>query len=268
MIWIRRAALAILVLLFALALGADWVRPGDSAHQFRADPDARPSARFPLGTDELGRDRLARLLRGTRMSLLLAPAAALIALFVAIAVGAAAGYLGGWRDALAMRAADLFLSLPWLFLFLTVRALLPLNVSPEVSIVITFAMMGVLGWAAPARVIRAAVLELRTADSTVYARACGCSEWRIWSRFMLPPLRTLLAAQFWVLVPVFILGEASLGLLGLGVADPLPSWGNLLRELESVPALSEYWRLAPVLLLAVVMICFQLLKSGRESREV
>ena len=262
--YIRTAALVVLALIFCLALAADWVAPTDSARQFRAEPGAPPSPRFLLGTDALGRDRLSRLLQGTRISLLLAPAAALIALAAAVLIGATAGFLGGWLDRAAMRAADLFLSLPWLFLFLTVRATLPLNVSPGLSIVITFAMMGLLGWAAPARVIRAAVLELRCSSATSYARALGCGEARIWRKHLLPHLRVLLTAQFWILVPVFILGEASLGLLGLGVAEPLPSWGNLLRELESAPALSEYWVLAPVFLLALVMVCFQLVTSGQE----
>ena len=263
MIWIRRFAVAFLGLVFALGLAADWVAPAPYGRQFRAEPNAPPSREFPLGLDSLGRDRFSRLLEGTRISLLLAPAAALIAISVALLIGGSAGFLGGWWDHAAMRVTDLFLSLPWLFLFLTARAMLPLNVAPSTSIVITFAMMGLLGWASSARVIRSAVPELLSSEFALYARACGCPEPRIWRRHLLPHLKVLLTAQFWILIPVFILGEASLGLLGLGVAEPLPSWGNLIRELESVPALVEYWVLAPVLLLAAVMICFQLVKAGR-----
>jgi peptide/nickel transport system permease protein len=264
--WIGRAAAMVLALIFTLALAADWIAPAPYDKQFRAMPDAPPSRQFPLGLDGLGRDRLSRLLHGTRISLLLAPAAAMVALLVAIVVGGSAGFLGGWWDSLAMRATDLFLSLPWLFLFLTVRALLPLNVAPFTSIVITFGMMGLLGWAAAARVFRAAVAELRNSEFALYARACGCSESRVWRRHLLPHLRVLVTAQFWIMIPVFILGEASLGLLGLGVAEPLPSWGNLLRELARVPALQEYWVLAPVLVLALVTVCFQLVKVDGEVR--
>lgn len=263
--WIGRAAALLLALIFTLALAADWVAPAPYDKQFRATPNAPPSRQFPLGLDNLGRDRLSRLLYGTQISLLLAPAAASIALLVAVLIGGSAGLLGGWWDSLAMRATDLFLSLPWLFLFLTVRALLPLNVAPSTSIVITFAMMGLLGWAAAARVFRASVRELRNSEFALYARACGCAESRVWRRHMLPHLRVLMTAQFWIMIPMFILGEASLGLLGLGVAEPLPSWGNLLRELSSIPALQEYWVLAPVLLLALVTICFQLVKIHRKA---
>jgi peptide/nickel transport system permease protein len=261
---VRRAAAIVLALVFACALAADFIAPAPYDKQFRAAPNAPPSHQFPLGLDRLGRDRLSRLLYGSRISLLLAPCAALIALMAAVIVGGSAGFLGGRWDRLAMRVTDLFLSLPWLFLFLTVRALLPLNTAPSTSIVITFAMMGLLGWAATARVMRATIKDLRGSTFALYARACGCAESRIWRRHLLPHLKVLLVAQFWILIPVFIVGEASLGLLGLGVAEPLPSWGNLLKELSSVPALSEYWVLAPVLLLALVMICFQLLKAGRE----
>lgn len=262
MIWFRRAAIAVLAAIFLLSLAADWIAPAPYAKQFRDAVNERPSSRFLLGTDELGRDRLSRLLYGTRVSLLLAPAAAAIAVALALAVGGSAGCAGGWWERVAMRATDLFLSLPWIFLFLTARALLPLNVAPSISMVVTFGMMGVVGWAASARVIRAAIPRLRHSDFALYARAMGCTTGRVWLRHLAPHLGVLLWAQFWITAPVFIVGEASLGLLGLGVSEPLPSWGNLLRELESVPALTQYWLLAPVALLATVMICFQLVLSS------
>src|SRR5262245_11300880 len=125
---VRQIALGILGSIFLLAALADWLAPAPYERQFRDAPSARPSRRFPLGTDELGRDRLSRLLYGTRVSLLLAPATALLSTLIAAAIGGAAGYLGGRWDRIALRAIDLFLSLPWLFLLLTARAMLPLNV--------------------------------------------------------------------------------------------------------------------------------------------
>lgn len=259
----RTAAFVVLGIVFAISLFSGLVAPAPYDQQFRDSMDAPPSSRFPLGTDDLGRDRLSRLLVGTRISLLLAPAAAVISLLLAAAVGITAGFVGGWWEDLSMRVTDLFLSLPWLFLFLTVRSLLPLNTTPFVSIVVTFLLMGLLGWAPAARVIRAAVHDFKNADFVLQARACGCSEQRVWIAFLAPRLRTILLAQFWVSIPLFVLGEASLGLLGLGVAEPLPSWGNLLRELETAPALHNYWIFSPVALLVIVMTSFQLILPKR-----
>ena len=262
---VRHIAIGVLAVVFALAALADWVAPAPYAKQFRDAPGASPSRRFPLGADELGRDRLSRLLYGTRVSLLLAPATALLSTLIAALIGGSAGYLGGRWDRLAMRMIDLYLSLPWLFLLLMARAMLPLNVSPAVSITITFALLGLLGWAAPARVVRAGAQSLRNADFVLQARASGCRGVRLLFAHVLPNLAPVLRAQFWISVPVYILTEASLGLLGLGVAEPLPSWGNLLRGLASYsPALSGPWALTPVLLLFVVVSCLHLTFPGRD----
>ncbi len=255
----------VLILVFSASLMASLLAPAPYARQFRDSTNAGPSRRFPLGTDELGRDRLSRLLYGSRVSLLLAPAAALLSTLIAAMIGGLAGYLGGWWERLIMRSIDLFLSLPWLFLLLTVRALLPLNVSPVASVTITFALLGLLGWAAPARVVRAGVQSLKSSDFVLQARACGCRGSRLLVMHVLPNLKPILQAQFWISVPVFILAEANLGLLGLGVAEPLPSWGNLLRGLENYGAVrSNPWTLAPVLLLVIVMGSLQLVFRGED----
>jgi ABC-type dipeptide/oligopeptide/nickel transport system permease subunit len=262
---LRKFVWGILILVFSASLIAGWLAPAPYAQQFRDSPNVGASRRFPLGTDELGRDRLSRLLYGSRVSLLLAPAAALLATFIAAMVGGMAGYLGGWRERLIMRSVDLFLSLPWLFLLITVRALLPLNVSPAASVSITFALLGLLGWAGPARVVRAGVRSLTSSDFVLQARACGCRGSRLLVMHVLPNLKPILQAQFWISVPAFILAEANLGLLGLGVAEPLPSWGNLLRGLESYGAVrSNPWTLAPMLLLVVVMGSLQLVFPGED----
>jgi ABC-type dipeptide/oligopeptide/nickel transport system permease subunit len=227
--------------------------------QFRDAPDARPSARFLLGTDDLGRDRFARLIYGTRVSLLLACAAALLSCFSAAALGGVAGFARGFVDKSILAAADLFLSLPWLFLLLMVRAFLPLNVSPAASIAITFLLLGALGWAGPARVVRAAVKKLSDSDFLLQARATGCSPWRLLWRHLLPNVMPVLYAQFLVAVPLYVLAETTLGMLGLGVTQPLPSWGNLLRELEGGGVASQPWLLIPAVLLAAVVGSFQLI---------
>jgi peptide/nickel transport system permease protein len=262
---IRRIALGLLLVVFATALLTDLLAPASYARQFRDAPNAPPSLHYLLGTDELGRDRFSRLLYGSRVSLLLAPAAALLSTILAGLIGGAAGYRGGWVDRLAMRGIDLFLSLPWLFLLLTVRALLPLNVSPAASVIITFALIGLLGWAGPARVVRASSQSLRNSDFVLQARASGCHGFRVLVVHILPNLRPILQAQFWISIPVFILAEANLGLLGLGVAEPLPSWGNLLRGLENYSAvIAGPWMLAPLVLLVIVVSCLQLILPGED----
>ena len=261
----RRLACVIVIVVCALSLGAHQLAPAGYAQQFRDATNAPPSRQHLLGTDDVGRDRFARLLYGTRISLLLAPAAALVSTALAAIVGGLAGYLGGIWLKLARAFTDLFLSLPWLFLLITVRALLPLNVSPQVSVLITFLILGLLGWAASARVLSTSADALRNSDFLLQARASGLHGPRLFLIHVLPNLKPVLYAQFWISIPVFILTEANLGALGLGVAEPLPSWGSLLRELEGLISFREEpWRLVPLLLLIVVLTSFQLLLSNEE----
>jgi peptide/nickel transport system permease protein len=180
-------------------------------------------------------------------------------------VGGLAGYLGGGWLRVARGFTDLFLSLPWLFLLITVRALLPLNVSPLVSVEITFVILGLLGWAASARVLSASAEELRTSDFVLQARASGSYGARLFFVHLLPNLKPVLLAQFWISIPVFILSEANLGILGLGIAEPMPSWGSLLREMEGLISFREEpWKLAPLVLLVIVMTSFQMILSNEE----
>lgn len=266
---ITRAAMGFLLLVAAASLFADIMAPIPYAEQFRDAISAPPSPRFLLGTDELGRDRFSRLLHGTRVSLMLAPAAALLSMLIAAILGGTAGYLGGLWERCFGVITDVFLSLPWLFLLLTVRALLPLNVAPLVSVGITFLLLGCLGWASPARVIRAGTRNLVRADYLIQARASGIGGWRLFRLCVLPNLRPILYAQFWVSIPVFILSEANLSLLGLGVAEPLPSWGTMLLELENYQAvLRSPWMLVPVVLLILLMSCFQIVLRSREVTTV
>lgn len=260
-----KAAAAVLAIVFAAALFANLIAPSSYEEQFRDSAGAAPSHRFLLGTDDLGRDRFSRLLYGSRVSLLLAPTAALLSTILAGIIGGLAGYLGGRWERWLMTGTDLFLALPWLFLLLAVRALLPLNVAPMVSVAITFLLLGCLGWAHSARVVRAATRDLRGSAFLLQARICGVAGVRLFWRHVLPNLRPVLAAQFLISIPLFIISEANLGLLGLGVSEPLPSWGSLLRELESYSeVLRNPWMLAPIGLLLVVVSCFQLVLRTEE----
>jgi len=264
-IW-RRVACGVLLVVVVLSLAAGWLAPAGYAKQYREEAGAPPSRAHWLGTDEIGRDRFARLLYGTRISLLLAPAAALLSTLMAALIGGLAGYLGGIWERAAMAFTDLFLSLPWLFLLITVRAVMPLNVSPLFSVVVTFSMLGLLGWTAAARVLCTAAAGLRNSDFVRQARAAGTSEARLFWVHVLPNLKPVLYAQFWISIPAFILSEANLGILGLGVSEPLPSWGSLLKELEGLVSFGEEpWKFVPLVLLVVVVTSFQLIISKQEE---
>jgi peptide/nickel transport system permease protein len=258
--WI--AAWAVLAITALAALGANVIAPASYEQQFRESPNAAPSTRFPLGTDEIGRDRLSRLLYGTRISLLLAPAAALLATLIAAFAGIAAGILGGRVEQLILSCVDLVASLPWLFLLIAVRAMLPLNVSGYTSVTVTFLLLGALGWAGAARVIRSAVWSVKESGFMVQAQSLGISRLRLFTVQLLPNLRAPILAQFWLSIPLFILAEANLGVLGLGVSEPLPSWGNLLLDLVNHREIADApWRLAPAVLLVMVLLALQLVQS-------
>ena len=261
---IRFISLSILLVAATLSLGADWLAPHQYAEQFRQHANEPPSSSFPLGTDELGRDRLSRLLEGTRISLLCATVAASLATGAAAGIGVVAGYFGGWIDETMRTLIDLFLSLPWLFILLSLRALLPLNTPAEVSVGATFILLAAIGWAPSARVIRANVASLRNSGTMLHCRAYGCGPARLLWFHMLPNLKPVLSAQFWILVPAFILTEANLGALGLGINEPVPSWGNMLAELQNYQKIPEQpWILAPALLLVLVVGSLQFAVSGR-----
>ena len=262
----RHMACAVLLLVVGVSLAASWLAPSGYAKQDREAISAPPSHQHWLGTDEIGRDRFARVLYGTRISLLLAPAAALVSTLMAALIGGLAGYMGGAWARVAMAVTDLFLSLPWLFLLITVRAVMPLNVSPMFSVIVTFLMLGLLGWTNAARVLCASAGSLRDSDFVQQARASGAGGVRLFWIHVLPNLKPVLYAQFWISIPVFILSEANLGILGLGVAEPLPSWGSLLKELEGLISVGEEpWKFVPLLLLIVVVTSFQFVLSKDEE---
>jgi peptide/nickel transport system permease protein len=263
---LRLISAFLLCVIFLLALGANFIAPYSYAKQFRDAPAAAPSAAHLFGTDALGRDEFSRLLYGTRVSLLLAPAAALLSTLIAGILGGLAGFLGGWWERAILASADLLMALPLLFVLLALRATLPLDVAPLISAMATFLILSLLGWPSSLRVVWAAARNIRESDFLLLARSSGSRPVRIIARQILPNLRPVLAAQFWVNIPVFILAEATLSMLGLGVMEPLPSWGNLLRGLENPSAFhANPWTIAPLILLILVVFCFQFILPSRED---
>lgn len=263
---LRRVAAFLLCAIFLVAIAAGFVTPYSYAHQFRELPNAAPSAIHLLGTDGLGRDLFSRLVYGTRVSLLLAPAAALLSTLIAGALGGAAGFLGGWSERAILGIADLSTAAPLLFVLIALRAMLPLDLAPILSVIATFLILGLLGWPSSLRVVCAATRDIRNADFLLLARAAGCGPMRMIFRQIFPNLRPVLLAQLWVSIPVFILTEATLSMLGLGVNEPIPSWGNLLRGLEDFSAVSSNpGRVAPLAMLTIVVICFQIIFPSQEE---
>jgi len=262
---LRAIAIGVLVLTAIVCVTAGWIAPHHYSTQYREHANAPPSREFLLGTDELGRDRFSRLLYATRVSMTFAPMAALLATAIAACAGIAAGFGGAGLDWVVVALIDAVLSVPWLFALLTLRSLLPLDVSPLVSLAATFVVLASVGWAFGARIVRANVIALRDSDAILQARAYGCSHRRILSVHILPNVRPILAAQYWILVPVFLLSEANLGMLGLGLVEPVPSLGNLLMELRSYDKIAAApWMLTPAISLVIVIASLHLVLS--ESR--
>jgi peptide/nickel transport system permease protein len=207
---------------------------------------AEPRRFFLLGTDGLGRDQWSRLLFGGQVTLLAGLLGTAMALFLAVPLGALAGYFGGWVDAVLMRLVELFLAMPWLYLLFAVRAFLPLHVRPQVAFLLVVLLTGVLGWARPARLIRGVARTAREREFVVAARSAGAGTSSIIARHILPQTASVVLTQAALLVPQYMLAEVTLSFLGLGVGEPVPSWGNMLQAVQQYPVLvNAWWMLAP-----------------------
>jgi peptide/nickel transport system permease protein len=245
----------IVLFMFLLALVASWTGRDPGAINVAQSLEA-PSWAFPLGTDDLGRDVMTRLLYGARISLLVGFVAVGIATSIGILLGALAGFYGRWVDSLVMRFVDIMLCFPTFFLILAVIAFL------EPSIWNIMIVIGLTSWMGVARLVRAEFLSLRERDFVVAARALGASDSRIIFRHLLPNALSPVLVSATLGVAGAILTESALSFLGIGVQPPTPSWGNML--IAGKQTLGTAWWLSafPGLAILITVLGYNLLGEG------
>lgn len=227
-----------------------FTRVGGAVHLFAV---AQPGNIFVFGTDGFGRDVFSRILYGGRVSIAAALLATLLALLIGTALGGIAGQFGGIADAVVMRGVELALALPWIYLLLALRAALPLHVGATQTFLLISAVIGLMGWARPARLIRGVVLSAKEQLFVTAARGFGASEWYVLRRHVLPQALGIVITQAVILVPQFITAEATLSYLGLGMNEPVPSWGNMLGAFQHIQVMSSYWWMASPIVALVLL---------------
>jgi peptide/nickel transport system permease protein len=221
-----------------------------------------PGTLFLLGTDGYGRDVFSRVLYGGRVSLLTGLLAAALAVGIGWMLGTVAGFFGGWPDELLMRGSELFLALPWLYLLLAVRAFLPLHIGPLQAFLLLVSIIGGVGWMRPARLVRGVALSARERPFVLAARGFGAGPLYLLRRHIVPFTVPVTLTQASVLIPQYILAEVTLSFLGLGVGEPVPSWGNMLAEARHFDALTAHpWLLAPGLAAIPVLLAYLILSD-------
>ncbi len=244
------------VCLAVLAVLAPVIAPWDP-HR----PDVKkildaPSGIHPLGTDQLGRDVLSRMLYGARVSLAVGFVSVGIAALIGLILGAAAGYHGGVVDATVMRFVDLMLVFPRLFLLLAVLAFL------RPSIWTIMAVIGLTGWMGVARLVRAEFLSLKEREFVIWSQSVGASVFRIIWRHILPNAMAPVLVAMTLGIPAAILTESGLSFLGLGVQPPHATWGNILNEGKDAIEIGWWLSVYPGLAILVTVLSYNLFGEG------
>jgi oligopeptide transport system permease protein len=248
---------AFLIGIGVLAAAAPWIPglPDPTAQDLRLSATA-PSLVHWFGTDELGRDTLARVVHGGRISLLVGLVGTLVSLLIGVTWGAVAGYRGGTLDDVMMRIVDILYSLPYIFLVIL------LLVFFSRSLVMLFVALGLVQWLTMARIVRGQVLSLKRQTFVEAAKALGASDRSIIFRHIVPNTLGPVIVYTTLTVPAVILQEAFLSFLGLGVQPPNASWGTLVSDGARVLALFPWLVVFPGVALSLTLLCFNFLGDG------
>jgi len=242
------------VFLVFLALAAPWLAPADPTAQNLASRLAGPSAAHWMGTDELGRDILSRVLYGTRISMLVSVSVVLGAGIIGLAIGSLAGYFGGWLDGLVnIILINAFLSFPGILLAIAFAAFLGPGIGKVILALI------VTGWAGYARLARAQILQAKEMEYVLAARSLGASNLRILVRHLLPNILQPVLVQATISMAGAILAESTLSFLGVGVLAPMPSWGAMLNDARSHLFDAPHLVIFPALAVMLAVLAFNLL---------
>ena len=249
------SSIFILGLVF-LALITPFITPYSYSEQNLLLGAAPPSSEYILGTDVLGRDLFTRMLYGSRVSLLVGFLATLVALTIGVLWGSIAGYLGGRTDSLMMRIVDILDGLPFVIFLILILVIIGR------SMTLLFLAIGAFGWLSMARIVRVQVLGLRRQDYVLAAQSMGASNLRILFKHIIPNVLSSVIVYSTLLIPQFMLLEAFLSFLGLGVQPPESSWGILIRE--GAITMEEYWWLLifPSIVFSLTLFALNFLGDG------
>jgi ABC-type dipeptide/oligopeptide/nickel transport system permease subunit len=251
--WFFRLGLVLVALVVCAAAFAPWLAPyspvtGDLQHAYLL----RPGARFLLGTDTQGRDVLSRVLYGARLSLLVGVISQAVAVSLGVLLGLVAGYYQRWVDAVVMRLADVTLAFPTLLLLIAVAA----AVRPSLPVI--FVVIGVVGWAGMARIVRGQVLVLKGAEYVAAARALGARDRRVLWRHLLPNVQAQVMIAATLGIAGAIMAEAALSFVGLGAQPPTPSWGAMVADGRDLLRVAPWVSFAPGIAIGLAVLGFNL----------
>jgi len=258
------AGLIIFIIMILSALLAPILTPYNPYEMDYSKINQPPSSEHLLGTDEVGRDYLTRILYGGRVSMKVGLFAVIIEIIIGALVGGLAGYYGGWVDNLLMRLVEIFMSFPFLPLAITISAVIGTKVEPQQRMYIVMMIIGLLSWPGLARMIRGQILSLREQEFVQAARALGIKDSRIILRHLIPNTVGYIIVSATLGMAGAIMSESGLSFLGLGVTPPTPTWGNLIQNAREAYILrNRVWLwLPPGVCIFLAVMSINLLGDG------